>query len=473
MAYHPEWMTKPTYDSNEDNLVDDSDKVDGADAGVAANNVFKIPSGISEGDIFYVDASGNVVRLAPGTSGQFLKTQGANNPPIWADAPTGVDEWIELSDTPSSFSGGGGKLIKVKSTEDGLEFGKAEPSGDIVGTTDEQTLSNKTIVKPKVKGDVYASLLKTEIDGLKVRWDDDASWCPVESNGITAHDSISIKAEGAVEFEFDHPSDEAQRWRIKRSSDGSKLQFIHYPSDGEQIIAEFETGLALLMNGHAIKDIDYIWPKSDAPIRQIGGSTHQFEAGYIKTLRAETKVITPTIEEATTDGGVTIDGCQIKDGKAADTLKLDGSEPGVSADKIFKIPSDITQGDIFYVDASGNIVRLPAGSSGQFLKTQGAGANPTWATAPGGWNVTSQSADYTASDGDVVLVDASGGAVTITLPSPSSGARVRVKKTDSSANAVTVSPSASETIDGASSHTISDQYEAYEYVSDGTNWYIF
>ncbi|RKY40074.1 MAG: hypothetical protein DRP85_09285, partial [Candidatus Makaraimicrobium thalassicum] len=73
-------MTKPTYDANEDNLVDDADKVDGANAGVAANNVFKIPSDISEGDIFYVDASGNVVRLAAGTSGHFLKTQGANNP---------------------------------------------------------------------------------------------------------------------------------------------------------------------------------------------------------------------------------------------------------------------------------------------------------------------------------------------------------------------------------------------------------
>lgn len=36
-----------------------------------------------------------------------------------------------------------------------------------------------------------------------------------------------------------------------------------------------------------------------------------------------------------------------------------------------------TQGDILYRDASG-LARLAAGTSGQFLQTQGTGANPTW-----------------------------------------------------------------------------------------------
>jgi len=41
-----------------------------------------------------------------------------------------------------------------------------------------------------------------------------------------------------------------------------------------------------------------------------------------------------------------------------------------------------TQGDIVYRDGSG-LQRLGAGTSGQFLKTQGAGANPIWANAGG------------------------------------------------------------------------------------------
>jgi hypothetical protein len=42
-----------------------------------------------------------------------------------------------------------------------------------------------------------------------------------------------------------------------------------------------------------------------------------------------------------------------------------------------------TQGDILYRDASG-LARLGAGTSGQYLKTLGAGANPVWDTPAGG-----------------------------------------------------------------------------------------
>lgn len=41
------------------------------------------------------------------------------------------------------------------------------------------------------------------------------------------------------------------------------------------------------------------------------------------------------------------------------------------------------QGDILYFDGT-NVVKLAAGTSGHYLKTQGAGANPTWAAVSGG-----------------------------------------------------------------------------------------
>ena len=52
---------------------------------------------------------------------------------------------------------------------------------------------------------------------------------------------------------------------------------------------------------------------------------------------------------------------------------------------------DGTQGDILYYGASGAPARLGFGTSGQFLKTQGTGANPVWATAT--------DTTYTAGDG--------------------------------------------------------------------------
>lgn len=101
----------------------DADSVDGCDAGVATGNVFKIPSGIAQGDIFYVDASGNVVRLAAGTSGYFLKTQGAAANPVWA---AGAAVFTGLTDTPAAYTGYAGKLVKVNATPDALEFGMLE-----------------------------------------------------------------------------------------------------------------------------------------------------------------------------------------------------------------------------------------------------------------------------------------------------------------------------------------------------------
>ena len=41
------------------------------------------------------------------------------------------------------------------------------------------------------------------------------------------------------------------------------------------------------------------------------------------------------------------------------------------------------QGDIIYFNGT-SWVRLPAGTSGKFLQTLGAGANPTWATVSSG-----------------------------------------------------------------------------------------
>ena len=47
--------------------------------------------------------------------------------------------------------------------------------------------------------------------------------------------------------------------------------------------------------------------------------------------------------------------------------------------------ADGTQGDILYYGASGAPALLGFGTSGDFLKTQGTGANPTWAAAGGAW----------------------------------------------------------------------------------------
>ena len=95
--------------------------------------------------------------------------------------------------------------------------------------------------------------------------------------------------------------------------------------------------------------------------------------------------------------------------------------------------------------------------------------------------VTSASSPYTLSTGNsVVLVDASGGATTITMPTPTSawdatnGASLvnNISKIDSSTNFVTINPSASETIAGETSFDLELQNECLTLITNGTNWYL-
>ncbi len=89
--------------------------------------------------------------------------------------------------------------------------------------------------------------------------------------------------------------------------------------------------------------------------------------------------------------------------------------------------------------------------------------------------VVSKTANYTATVNDyVILVDASGGAVTITLPAAStvSGRLYNIKKTDSSANAVILDGNAAETVDGSATISTTTQYQSFTVVCDGTQWWV-
>lgn len=75
----------------------------------------------------------------------------------------------------------------------------------------------------------------------------------------------------------------------------------------------------------------------------------------------------------------------------------------------------------------------------------------------------------------IILVDATSGAITVNLLAAATagdGFRLSIKKVDSSSNAVTVDGNAAETIDGAATQALSNQYDVITIISDGTNWSI-
>ncbi len=88
---------------------------------------------------------------------------------------------------------------------------------------------------------------------------------------------------------------------------------------------------------------------------------------------------------------------------------------------------------------------------------------------------TNSDSPYTAlATDELILCNATGGAITVNLPAAasSSGKTFTIKKTDSGTNAVTIDGNASETIDGGTTYAISTQYEAVTIVCDGSNWFI-
>lgn len=134
--------------------------------------------------------------------------------------------------------------------------------------------------------------------------------------------------------------------------------------------------------------------------------------------------------------------------------------------------STYAQGDILYASAANTLSKLAKGTSGQFLKI--GSTIPEWADVAA-QSVTTKTTTYAATTSDdLILCDASGGAFTVTLyaASGNSGRVLKLKKTDSSVNAVTIDGNSSETIDGATTTTLSTQYEIVTIICDGSNWHI-
>ena len=74
----------------------------------------------------------------------------------------------------------------------------------------------------------------------------------------------------------------------------------------------------------------------------------------------------------------------------------------------------------------------------------------------------------------LVMVDASGGSITVTLPASASHSKrmYTIKKIDSSGHTVTIDGNGIETIDGELTIALGLQYSYITIVCDGTEWFI-
>lgn len=158
-------------------------------------------------------------------------------------------------------------------------------------------------------------------------------------------------------------------------------------------------------------------------------------------------------------------------------LGIDWSEVGSTgtASNSILILQDLEVGDSleFRISAGG----AGAGGGGGGVGPQGppGPTGPAGADAIGGpVAISVKNANYTAQLTDNVLLgDASGGAIIFTLPSAASAAGqvFFFKKIDATGNVVTVKGNLTELIDGSNTQLLSSQYVAITVVSDGTQWW--
>lgn len=131
-------------------------------------------------------------------------------------------------------------------------------------------------------------------------------------------------------------------------------------------------------------------------------------------------------------------------------------------------PSPVAGNQRLFIDpVDHKLKRVTSGGSVTVIESSGGGGSAAfaWATKTAAYAIT------TAESG--LLVDTSGGALTLTLPTAVGAAqRYAVKKKDSSAHAVTIATTGSQTIDGFSGVTLSAQNASVEVESDGANWYV-
>lgn len=140
-----------------------------------------------------------------------------------------------------------------------------------------------------------------------------------------------------------------------------------------------------------------------------------------------------------------------------------------------------TKGDLIATTGSDN-ERLPVGTDGQFLKSDSTALlGLSWASATGTLSVRGTSSNDSFNTNDNILkVNASGGARTITLFSASGNAGLTgiIQKTDTTNNAVTINASGinliQEGISGTAggSTTINSKAEAIYFYCDGADFWI-
>lgn len=229
------------------------------------------------GDILFAEGTTSLSRLNAGTSGKVLRSGGPGAAPLW--------DWVVLSTSVTGIlpvanggTGVAGLTGIVKGNGSSVFTAVAAPTGALVGNTDSQTLSNKTLSTGTVLGSTV-----TGSDNLLTR-------VMIKDSGWTWYDNAAVNT-----LNFENAS--IQRWA---PSGSVTLAITNWPATGnlgEMLIQGINLGAATITWPAAVN-----WVKSD------GTTTTSFASNGV-TLQTSG---TDWVLLWTVNGGTTIYGKVIR-----------------------------------------------------------------------------------------------------------------------------------------------------------------
>lgn len=249
----------------------------------------------------------------------------------------------------------------------------------------------------------YSNSSGVFISSNALQYDPSTFTAQIGSNGVGTGVLNIVKSDGTLNVNL--TSDEAaDSWissdlGIGKTSAAAKLDITGGTTSKAGLILSSGTNLTSPVSGAIENNGTNLFYTDSGPTRRTLVTTDNTQTLTNKTLTSPTiaKIANLTtngfVKTSGGDGTLSIDTSTYLTGNQTITLSGDVSGSGSTAittaignnkvtGAMIALGSD-AQGDVMYYNGT-DYVRLAAGTSGQYLQTQGAGANPQWATVSGG-----------------------------------------------------------------------------------------
>lgn len=394
-----------------------------------------------------------------------------------------VKEGLNLPDGTNSTQGD----VKMDATS-GLQFYHNSANRTAVDTDSTQTLTNKTLTSPTVTG---ATLTLTDSNFTIQDNGDATKQVKFEASGVSAGQTRTLTVPDAsttlvgtdttqtlsnktlaspvVTTKIGIPDGSASVPSLASASDAatgfwfSGQQFLYQAGSSANTPWSVDNNGMNLHNQKRLRLYDF------------GGSLQTIDITAPTTISASYSLTMPTAQGAASS-------LLVNNGSGALSFAtLVNANVSSSAAINFSKMEALTASRVAITDGSGvvsaaNTATYPSLTELAYVKGVTSAIQTQLDSKTGITAVTaSKTTTYTATTSDdVIPVDASGGAWTLTLyaASGNSGRRLTIKKTDTSTNAVTIDANSSETIDGNLTWKLVGQYDFLRLICDGSNWHI-